>query len=193
MIHRFATPPENQDKTLHIRARPRNPGRSTGNLISGAKHWEQLPFSRLLRTHRAIFCATHRREPMATTPEPLPDTGPQPVHPEIPVPNPDDHPAQDQPIEPTADLPPEADNASQDDEEAQSQTFADASSSRSVDDFGLDDSDKVSSGNPDDDVQDLVDHMRDMVQSGRIDMDAYRGERNDDDEEGALGPDGELD
>ncbi len=97
------------------------------------------------------------------------------------------------PIDPAADLPPETVNLSQDDEQAQSQSVAAAASSESADDFGLDDSDKVPSGNPDDDVQDLVDHMHDMVNSGRIDMDAYRGERNDDDEEGALGPDGELD
>lgn len=45
----------------------------------------------------------------------------------------------------------------------------------------------------DNDVQDLVDHMHDMVRSGHIDMDAYRGERSDDDEEGALGPAGEDD
>ena len=40
-------------------------------------------------------------------------------------------------------------------------------------------------------VQDLVDHMRQMDSSGRIDMSAFRGERNDDDEEGMLGEDGE--
>ncbi len=102
-------------------------------------------------------------------------------------------PPNPRPIDPAADLPPETVNLSQDDEQAQSQSVAAAASSESADDFGLDDSDKVPSGNPDDDVQDLVDHMHDMVNSGRIDMDAYRGERNDDDEEGALGPDGELD
>src|SRR3546814_6146883 len=32
--------------------------------------------------------------------------------------------------------------------------------------------------------------MRQMEQSGRIDMDAYRGERSDDDEEDELGPGG---
>jgi hypothetical protein len=123
---------------------------------------------------------------MATIPEPQPE-------PEIPVPDPDDHPAQDEPIDPTADLPPETVNEPQEDEDAQSQTVAASVSSESIDDFGLDNTDKVSTGQPDDDVQDLVDHMRDMVRSGRIDLDAYRGERNDDDEEGALGPAGELD
>ncbi|WP_276516798.1 hypothetical protein [Sphingopyxis granuli] len=32
--------------------------------------------------------------------------------------------------------------------------------------------------------------MRQMERSGRIDMDAYRGERSDDDEEAELGPGG---
>jgi hypothetical protein len=115
-----------------------------------------------------------------------PQSGEKAMADRTPRPNP-------RPIDPAADLPPETVNLSQDDEQAQSQSVAAAASSESADDFGLDDSDKVPSGNPDDDVQDLVDHMHDMVNSGRIDMDAYRGERNDDDEEGALGPDGELD
>lgn len=41
-----------------------------------------------------------------------------------------------------------------------------------------------------DDAQDVVDHMEAMVADGRIDNDAFRGERNDDDEPDALGPDG---
>jgi hypothetical protein len=32
--------------------------------------------------------------------------------------------------------------------------------------------------------------MRQMERSGRIDMDAYRGERSDDDEDDELGPSG---
>jgi len=71
-----------------------------------------------------------------------------------------------------ADLPPEAVNPADNDEEGQSQTVAAAASSRGADDFGLDDSEKVSAGEPDDDVKDLVDRMRDMVSSGRIDLDA---------------------
>ena len=35
--------------------------------------------------------------------------------------------------------------------------------------------------------QDTVDHMRDMESSGRIDMDAYAGEPNHDDNEGKYG------
>jgi hypothetical protein len=102
-------------------------------------------------------------------------------------------PPQDQPTDADADLPPEAINPADNDEESQSQTVAAETSSRSIDDFGLDDSDKVSTGAVDDDVKDLVDHMRDMVSSGRIDLDAYRGERNDDDVDGMLGPDGDDD
>jgi hypothetical protein len=105
--------------------------------------------------------------------------------PDVPTPRPEDQ---------TADLPPETVNLSQEeDEQAQSQSVAAAASSESADDFGLEETEKVASDNPDDDVQDLVDHMHDMVRSGRIDMDAYRGERNDDDEEGTLGPAGEED
>lgn len=37
-----------------------------------------------------------------------------------------------------------------------------------------------------DDVQDLVDHMKDMDASGRIDMDAFAGEDNMDDEDGSI-------
>jgi hypothetical protein len=37
-----------------------------------------------------------------------------------------------------------------------------------------------------DDTQDLVDHMNDMNRSGRIDMDAFEGEENMDDEDGST-------
>lgn len=128
---------------------------------------------------------------MATIPEP------QPGPPEIPIPNPDDHPAREEPIEPemvpprTDPLPPETVNRSQDDEASQSQTLA--SSSGGDADFALEDSEKVAASDEADDVQDLVDHMHDMVHSGRIDMDAYRGERSDEDEEGMFGASGDDD
>ena len=128
---------------------------------------------------------------MTTTPQP--PTPAQPPTPEIPVTEPDSHPPQGQPIEPTAELPPETVNLPQEDEDAQSPTVADAASGRGAEDYGLDDTAKVPLGEPDDDVQDLVDHMQNMVRLGRIDMDAYRGERNDDDEEGLLGPSGDTD
>ena len=90
-------------------------------------------------------------------------------------------------------------NTPQEDEEAQAQAqakaqaVADAICARGAENFGLQDSVEVSSGDDSDDVQDLVDHMQDMVRSGRIDMGAYCDERNDDDEPGALGPSGEFD
>lgn len=128
---------------------------------------------------------------MATIPESPP--GP----PEIPIPNPDDHPAREEPIEPemvpprTEPLPPETINRSQEDEASQSQTLA--SSGGGDADFALEDSEKVAATGEGDDVQDLVDHMHHMVHSGRIDMDAYRGERSDEDEEGMFGPSGDED
>lgn len=130
---------------------------------------------------------------MATIPDPTPDP------PEVPLPDPDDHPEREEPIEPrmsapaSGPLPPETVNRSQEDEDAQSQTQAAAAGGHDSADFALEDSEKTSSKGAEDDVQDLVDHMHDMVQSGRIDMDAYRGERNDDDEEGMFGPGGDDD
>jgi len=93
----------------------------------------------------------------------------------------------------TDDLAPENRNSEQDDEDTQAQTLAEEALGRSSDDFGLDDTEKVSTGEDSDDVEDLVDHMNQMVRSGRIDNDAYRGERNDDDEEDLYGEDGEDD
>ena len=87
----------------------------------------------------------------------------------------------------TAGLAPETDNSEQDaDEDGQAQTVADEARTRGTD-LGLDDSEKVNSGDDSDDVPDLIDRMKQMNSSGRIDMDAYRGERNDDDEDGLLG------
>ncbi|WP_447760948.1 hypothetical protein [Sphingopyxis panaciterrae] len=81
---------------------------------------------------------------------------------------------------------PEALNREQDDEEAQAQTVAEAARHERR----LEDSDKPKGQGEGDDAQDLVDHMRQMERSGRIDMDAYRGERSDDDEDGELGEEG---
>lgn len=49
------------------------------------------------------------------------------------------------------------------------------------------------SGLMDDSTQDTVDRMKDMEQSGRIDMDAYRGEPNMDDNEDKYGEPNKLD
>ena len=84
---------------------------------------------------------------------------------------------------------PEAVNREQDDEEAQAQSVADAARTETP----LADSYKPKTGDETDDVQDVVDHMHQMERSGRIDMDAYRGERSDDDEPGQLGPSGDDD
>ena len=81
---------------------------------------------------------------------------------------------------------PEIRNREQEDEEAQAQTVAEAARRDRL----QEDSDKTPARGEGDDAQDLVDHMRQMERSGRIDMDAYRGERSDDDEEDELGPGG---
>jgi outer membrane biosynthesis protein TonB len=128
---------------------------------------------------------------MATVPEPdLPREIPAPPQePEIPVPDPGDDPQHAEPIDPRTNFAPETVNLSEEDEDAQSQSVAADAAVLDASPFGLTDSAKVSSGSVEDDVEDLVDHMHSMVRSGRIDMDAFRSERNDDDDaEGVLGP-----
>lgn len=89
-----------------------------------------------------------------------------------------------------ANLPPEAHNPEQDDAPQQAQTVADEALGRAAVP-GAGDTDKAPAGLTDEDsVPDLVDHMDQMVSSGRIDMSAYRGERSDDDEDAALGEQG---
>ncbi|MCW1383113.1 hypothetical protein OLX02_09785 [Novosphingobium sp. KCTC 2891] len=90
------------------------------------------------------------------------------------------------------DLAPEAHNAEQDDEGAQAQTIANEGIGRgsgSGEDGETervgDDPDEIGGTTPD-----VVDHMKQMVTSGRIDMGAFRGERSDDDEEGTYGEQG---
>ena len=79
------------------------------------------------------------------------------------------------------DLAPEAHNSEQDDEQEQAHFVAgEALALRKGDPTA---SVKVGGG----DVQDLVDHMRDMESSGRIDMGAYEGEENMDDNEDKYG------
>jgi hypothetical protein len=87
--------------------------------------------------------------------------------------------------EPT--LPPETVNDEQEDEGAQAHEVAAEARDAATGGPGLGDTEKVPSGDDSDDVPDLVDHMIQMDRSGRLDFDAYRGERNDDDEEGLLG------
>ena len=96
-------------------------------------------------------------------------------------------------------LPPEAHNQSQDDEGEQAQSLADEALGRrqGYDEADLDDSERVPGGHSptlgdaeSGSAPDLVDTMKEMVRGGRIDMGAFRGERNDDDEESGLGAGG---
>ena len=96
---------------------------------------------------------------------------------------------------PSADQAPELHNSEQDDEPEQSQTVAEealAGGARKASPL-----DSVKSDEPgevmDDSSQDLIDHMRDMEQSGRIDMGAFRGEPNHDDNEDKYGDEAKLD
>jgi hypothetical protein len=95
----------------------------------------------------------------------------------------------------SAEQAPELHNAEQDDELEQSQTVADEALAGGARDASPLDS--VKSDEPgevmDDSSQDLVDKMRDMEQSGRIDMGAYRGEPNMDDNEDKYGDEAKLD
>ena len=95
--------------------------------------------------------------------------------------------------QPKPELAPEAHNKSQDDAGEQAQTLADEALGRGSD-FGDGDSEKPEytgfSDTDDDSTPDLVDTMNQMVSSGHIDMGAFRGERNDDDEEDGLGEQG---
>jgi hypothetical protein len=81
----------------------------------------------------------------------------------------------------------DAQNAEQDDAESQAQTVAEDALFR---DRQGEDTEHGGRSNPaqvtPDDVQDLVDHMTDMDRSGRIDMDAFAGEDNMDDEDGSV-------
>ena len=88
---------------------------------------------------------------------------------------------------------PELHNSEQEDEDEQSQTVAeDALEGLAFEPSPLD-SIKVNGGLDDDSTQDLIDHMRDMEQSGRIDMSAYAGEENLDDNEDKYGDETRVD
>lgn len=80
------------------------------------------------------------------------------------------------------------DNAEQDDEGSQAQDVAADALHRPY----RQDVETERGGTPDpaqlipDDTEDLVDHMNAMNRSGRIDMGAYEGEDNMDDEDGSV-------
>lgn len=82
-----------------------------------------------------------------------------------------------------ASLAPETHNDEQDDSRSQAQRVTE--DAQTDDGTSPLDSEKGpgDSGLMNDSTQDLVDRMRDMEQSGRIDMNAYRGEPNLDDNE----------
>lgn len=92
-------------------------------------------------------------------------------------------------------LAPEVHNSEQDDELEQAHALADEALGRTGQNYGdPSESVKVTGSNLDEDsTQDLVDHMRDMVHSGRIDMGAYLGEDNMDDNEDMYGEDNRVD
>lgn len=89
---------------------------------------------------------------------------------------------------------PETVNAEQEDAEAQAQSFTEDAFAAPTAKDGLSDTEKAKGGLDDEpDVPDLVDHMKQMNSSGRIDMDAYRGEDSHDDLENRYGTDGAPD
>jgi hypothetical protein len=95
----------------------------------------------------------------------------------------------------SAEQAPELHNAEQDDELEQTQTVAEealrggAREASPLDSIKSDEPGEVM----DDSSQDLIDKMRDMEQSGRIDMGAFRGEPNHDDNEDMYGEENKLD
>ena len=91
-----------------------------------------------------------------------------------------------------ADQAPELHNDEQDDHLSQAQEVAEEARNKDGEASPLD-SVKVNSGIDDNSEQDIVDHMRDMEQSGRIDMGAYSGEPNLDDDEDKYGEESKVD
>lgn len=91
-----------------------------------------------------------------------------------------------------ADQAPELHNDEQDDHLSQAQEVAGEARNKDGEHSPLD-SVKVNGGIEDNSTQDVIDHMRDMEQSGRIDMGAFAGEPNMDDNEDKYGPDSKED
>jgi hypothetical protein len=89
-------------------------------------------------------------------------------------------------------LAPETHNDEQDDHLSQAQEIAEEARNKDGEASPLD-STRVNGGIEDDSTQDLIDHMRDMESSGRIDMDAYAGEENLDDNEDKYDEDNRVD
>lgn len=93
------------------------------------------------------------------------------------------------------DLAPETHNDEQDDHRNQAQEVAEEARKLTPGTGSPTESTKGSnsSGLMNDSTQDVVDHMRDMESSGRIDMGAYRGEDNLDDNEDKYGDANKVD
>jgi hypothetical protein len=96
----------------------------------------------------------------------------------------------DKPKQPPDYNDPDAQNAEQDDAGSQAQEVAEEALRQPYRDRESSGTEKVPNTDPTqlvpDDVPDLVDHMNEMDRSGRIDMDAYEGEDNMDDEDGSI-------
>lgn len=89
---------------------------------------------------------------------------------------------------------PELHNAEQDDEQAQAQTVATDAGGQDDAPSPLDSVKPKGDGTVmDDSTQDLIDKMRDMEASGRIDMGAFRGEPDMDDEDETYGTNNDPD
>lgn len=94
-----------------------------------------------------------------------------------------------------AGLAPETHNDEQDDHRMQAQEVSRAARDLTKETASPTESRKGpnSSGLMGDSTQDVIDHMRDMESSGRIDMHAYAGEPNLDDNEGKFGKANKVD
>ena len=94
-----------------------------------------------------------------------------------------------------AGLAPETHNDEQDDHRSQAQEVAEEAQQLTPESGSPTESVKSdnSSGLMNDSTQDIVDHMRDMESSGRIDMGAHRGEDNLDDNEDKYGEANKVD
>ncbi|MBX7501060.1 hypothetical protein K3181_06370 [Qipengyuania sp. YG27] len=90
-------------------------------------------------------------------------------------------------------LPPETHNDEQDDERSQAQTVSEDARHETPDSPTDSEKGDNTSGLMGDSTQDTIDHMRDMESSGRVDMSAYRGEDNHDDNEDKYGKDAKVD
>ena len=90
---------------------------------------------------------------------------------------------------------PETHNDEQDEERNQAQTVSEQAQATTRETASPTESAKGDneSGLMNDSTQDTVDHMRDMESSGRVDMGAFRGEDNHDDNEDKYGKAAKVD